>query len=313
MENLPILQNRILETVFYNRTLSQEQLEEILACEKTSLTKDLHSIIDFCSSNYSDTTDNISNNLLYYALFLLKQNESENQLNLILDILKWPDEKIYYWFSDLFTEYYWCLVYHFWQNETETLVAFLKNENFETFCKEQVALALCQIYLKKPENQNTISNYWTELLELYNNIPENSENIDYTYLAFFVNYIYQPSPYQKQLINSLYDKEYIDLGVNGYSDELFEIEEEERKCVTVFDLNDDFIKYENRDKSNVFDLFDELIKYENKDNSNFGSKMLENNELLNQAKTPYVAEKKINRNDPCTCGSGKKYKKCCLK
>ncbi|MFC4776312.1 SEC-C metal-binding domain-containing protein [Paenibacillus sp. GCM10023252] len=26
---------------------------------------------------------------------------------------------------------------------------------------------------------------------------------------------------------------------------------------------------------------------------------------------PYVAEAKVGRNDPCTCGSGKKYKKCC--
>ena len=27
----------------------------------------------------------------------------------------------------------------------------------------------------------------------------------------------------------------------------------------------------------------------------------------------YVKDKKIGRNDPCPCGSGKKYKKCCQK
>ncbi len=32
--------------------------------------------------------------------------------------------------------------------------------------------------------------------------------------------------------------------------------------------------------------------------------------LLNTPK-PVKAEKKIGRNDPCSCGSGKKYKKCC--
>ena len=26
---------------------------------------------------------------------------------------------------------------------------------------------------------------------------------------------------------------------------------------------------------------------------------------------PYVNENKVGRNEPCTCGSGKKYKKCC--
>jgi len=32
--------------------------------------------------------------------------------------------------------------------------------------------------------------------------------------------------------------------------------------------------------------------------------------LLNPTKT-VIAEKKIGRNEPCPCGSGKKYKKCC--
>ncbi len=32
--------------------------------------------------------------------------------------------------------------------------------------------------------------------------------------------------------------------------------------------------------------------------------------LLNPLKTK-IAEKKVGRNEPCQCGSGKKYKKCC--
>jgi uncharacterized protein len=31
-----------------------------------------------------------------------------------------------------------------------------------------------------------------------------------------------------------------------------------------------------------------------------------------QTESPHVEEQKIGRNDPCPCGSGKKYKKCCL-
>jgi len=27
---------------------------------------------------------------------------------------------------------------------------------------------------------------------------------------------------------------------------------------------------------------------------------------------PYISQKKVGRNDPCPCESGKKYKKCCL-
>lgn len=34
-------------------------------------------------------------------------------------------------------------------------------------------------------------------------------------------------------------------------------------------------------------------------------------DLLLNPQQPIVAEKKVGRNDPCPCGSGKKYKKCC--
>ncbi|MCL1141372.1 PBPRA1643 family SWIM/SEC-C metal-binding motif protein [Shewanella gaetbuli] len=38
--------------------------------------------------------------------------------------------------------------------------------------------------------------------------------------------------------------------------------------------------------------------------------IVELNGILNKPKA-VTASEKINRNDPCTCGSGKKYKKCC--
>jgi uncharacterized protein YchJ len=36
------------------------------------------------------------------------------------------------------------------------------------------------------------------------------------------------------------------------------------------------------------------------------------NLLLKELKTVSVASKPISKNAPCPCGSGKKYKKCCL-
>jgi hypothetical protein len=294
MKNIPTLHNKTLESIFENITLTNEQLNEILACEKASLTDDLHAIINFCDKDLDDKDDNISYNLLFYALFLLKEIQNENQLNLILDILKWDEDKIEYWFEDLFLEYYWNLVYHFGQKQIETLVDFLKLDGLYSFSKEQVALALFQIYLKHPEKQETISNYWTELLEFYNAIAEDSENIDYNYFAFFVSYIFEPNDDQKRLIKGLYDKDYIDLFVNGDYEALLEFTENERECSTVFDLNSN------------------LIKIENQYNTNYNAKIFEEFSRLGNNQKPIVLEKKINRNDPCLCGSGKKYKKCCL-
>ena len=37
------------------------------------------------------------------------------------------------------------------------------------------------------------------------------------------------------------------------------------------------------------------------------------NRPATEAPKPFVAQKRVGRNDPCPCGSGKKYKNCCGK
>jgi uncharacterized protein YchJ len=58
--------------------------------------------------------------------------------------------------------------------------------------------------------------------------------------------------------------------------------------------------------------------FENEEDSaeeNYFEQLTNNNlNFVHQPKvTPIVNEPKIGRNDPCPCGSGKKYKKCCGK
>lgn len=58
----------------------------------------------------------------------------------------------------------------------------------------------------------------------------------------------------------------------------------------------------------LLDLFEEAMRsYAHLGNS-IARALAENAE----PSEPYVAEPKVGRNDPCPCGSGKKYKKCCL-
>tara|TARA_Y100000588_G_scaffold394796_1_gene517341 strand:- start:434 stop:3151 length:2718 start_codon:yes stop_codon:yes gene_type:complete len=53
-------------------------------------------------------------------------------------------------------------------------------------------------------------------------------------------------------------------------------------------------------------------EFKHRDSNTFGATLPETSEPLNEGiKRPYVrADKKIGRNEPCPCGSGKKYKKC---
>jgi len=59
----------------------------------------------------------------------------------------------------------------------------------------------------------------------------------------------------------------------------------------------------------LMEVFEATRKYENKKENILD--ISEAEEVEDFPSTPVTREKKIGRNDPCPCGSGKKYKKCC--
>ena len=77
---------------------------------------------------------------------------------------------------------------------------------------------------------------------------------------------------------------------------------------------DDFSTFKGEiteELTNIGDLSHFILKEERK----IESKKLKNREgTVNYSNDePIRVEKKVGRNEPCPCGSGKKYKKCCLK
>jgi hypothetical protein len=297
--NLPTLNHEITKKLIFEDLLSREDLETILSLEHLSLVQDLENIIHFYLDNEEEVINNeetYSDNAIVYALFILKEVNAENQFDLIMKILELDEDTLDVWFGFNFTSFYWSLIVFYGENKLEVLKESLKHNKSEIFSNEQIALAILQIFFRNEEKHEIIRKYWTELLEYYNNLSE--EEVEPTYLAFFVSYIHRPNDYQMSLIKSLYDKNYIDESVNGSFEELFEFEEDFRELATVFDIQNDLEKYYNEIKNqNKFDNFDDYIDYLNNKNK----------------QSPIVnTQPKINRNDNCPCGSGKKYKKCCI-
>jgi preprotein translocase subunit SecA len=81
-----------------------------------------------------------------------------------------------------------------------------------------------------------------------------------------------------------------------------------RLLPTLDEHHDDYDEYDD-------DFFDEDFDIDDEGNDFFGE-FDENEDFLGaiEPQEPYVREQpKIGRNEPCPCGSGKKYKKCCGK
>ena len=298
--NLPTLNHEITKKLIFEDLLSSEDLETILSLDHPTLVQDLENIIHFYLDNEEEVIINediYSDNAIVYALFILKEVKAENQLDLVVKVLESEKDSIDIWFNDFFSEYYWSLIVFYGENNLEELKESLKKIKSEIFSNEQIALAILQIFFRNEEKHEIISAYWTELLEFYNNLSE--DEIEPTYLAFFVSYVHRPNDYQMSLIKSLYEKDFIDESINGSFEELFQIEEGYRELVTIFDIQSDLERYyngiNNQDKFYNFDKYIDHLKNKNKQSP-----------IIN-------TQPKVNRNDNCPCGSGKKYKKCCIK
>ncbi|TYS18119.1 hypothetical protein FZC78_08130 [Rossellomorea vietnamensis] len=55
-----------------------------------------------------------------------------------------------------------------------------------------------------------------------------------------------------------------------------------------------------------------MNEIEHPDLQEIKSNLIAQEKRIEEAVAPIVREEKVGRNDPCPCGSGKKYKKCCL-
>ncbi len=94
----------------------------------------------------------------------------------------------------------------------------------------------------------------------------------------------------------------IGLRAYGQRDPLIEYKHEayEMFNMMIEEIHEDIVRY-------VYHVtFVEKPKEERKD-------MVENRGAEEVKKTPATSSKVVGRNDPCPCGSGKKYKKCCGK
>jgi SEC-C motif len=106
------------------------------------------------------------------------------------------------------------------------------------------------------------------------------------------------------IVKVLFDKDYIDETICGeYKD-------------VVNEFKDNNYVPDKRELKSIKDFYAEVCEdWESNEDKNEDVNF-DDFEIMDDVDThilPIRTEPKIGRNDPCPCGSGKKYKKCCLK
>lgn len=287
-----------------------EEVEEYINLDRQKVIADLESLLKdhfyHYPQNYEEYLD-----APFHAFMILGELEAEESLPVILEMMGQTEEYYRDVFEDLFNEYAWGVLFKTGRHQLSLLEEYLKEPGKYRFFRSGVLEVLKQIYLHLPAKRMEVTAVYDRLLTFYGEVGAEDNIIDNELNGFLVVDLMDLR--QRQFlpqIEKLYEMGYVHPTICGSFEDVAKMMKKGRRepsyhkqeLLSLQEIYRDLYEdeeYEDgyEDEYDPEDLYGVLSEpYVNREDSD-----------------PYVREhKKIGRNDPCPCGSGKKFKKCCL-
>lgn len=217
-----------------------------------------------------------------HAIHILALIKSREALELLLDIIRYHEDDL----SDWLTESVPSLLVAFGEDAIERLKEFTKDDTLETFVRAMGVTALRVLAIKHPTHIEDVKEHIIKLLN------HTSDDVFASLIVDDLASFHDPSLMPE--IHRAFEE--------GKIDEFHMPEKEVEKII-----------------KGVYD--DDLDRLTEAPLDHFSRKNVEYLHNMHHAEPeekhiePAEAKpkkKKIGRNEPCPCGSGKKYKKCCM-
>jgi tetratricopeptide (TPR) repeat protein len=299
----PEFENQIIHELYnYSLDISENILNEILALPRKSVIADLELLLKdainrnkyFNEIRFKETT----HSFVIHAFFILKELEATESLPALLSFMEYDYEFIEYWLGNHKTETCWQCFFILGLHQTEKLEAFLKLPGIDTYSKAELSVALAQIAMHYPERRDEIVALYTSIFEHFLQSTVEDNVIDSELIGLMICDLIDAQLVELlPVIKRLFEYNYVAQGVCGSYSAVEESitnkkHKDKRALLPIFDLYKQFIQN--------WGIQEDDVDYEDKLNN-----------LYHSSTMPIIAPEKIERNAPCPCGSGKKYKKCC--
>lgn len=296
---------------------TKENIDTILALPRETLIQDLENIILKSIYEEDELETEATYDLVSHTIFFLTELKSTESLPVILQMLRQDDDYYIYWFGDIIGDIFMQYLLQLALVYPSELKEYAKEANRETYFKQQVFEAQEAVVFFYPEKRAEVLAWIGELLDFYYREKENEDILDTTLFGFI-----------ESVILNLHFKELLPVLEKFHKEGLID----EMVCGNIDDVRKEFEREDRGDEfveRTIYELFEfkqwrhhekkefsqeELKKTENdlawlkRDTEALKKKEYSANNL-NEPKTE--SSIKVGRNDPCPCGSGKKYKKCC--
>jgi hypothetical protein len=299
----PDFKNKEISWLYENGLrIDKEKLKIILKLPYDSLVSDLILMLKDTCFRYeyfkktADKSEEWPENRMSFpihAIYLLGELKAEESLNDILDTFRQGKEFLEFWYHDFITGNLWEPLYYIAENQLEVLKNFVLSPNIWAYARSEVSCCVGQIGLHQPERREEVISWFRDVFNHLAGASLEDEIIDSDFIGLAIcDALDLSAPELLPGIKRLFDHGYVSKSICGDFDE---IEKD------IFKPAESFFK---KDLLNVFDRYNEIIStwygYTREDESS------------DSGTEPVKVEVKTGRNDACPCGSGKKYKKCCL-
>lgn len=320
----PSLQHPEINALFeYGLDIPDSVLDPILALPRESLIADLEALVQLAEGqDIENQEETVHTWFPFHALMLLGHLRSEQSLPLVLDMLRLPDDDMNFWFGDLPVEDFWGIILWCGLNRIPELVEFIKDRSVpDDFMRGIVVDALEQIAFHFPERREEMVQQLGDLLTWFNDL-ETFEETDVQAATSVTNALadLEATAYLP-VIGALFEKDRVDEMVRGdwemYLAEFGDTYNSKRPLWHTYrewldTRGEGWRKMIAQNERYALEAEKRRLEKE------LQQKKLEARRLQTDLKNTLLQKQrltggghKIGRNDPCPCGSGKKYKRCC--
>lgn len=284
---------KAIEEIKYRTERFPEEAFQVITSNKEEAIPYLREAVD-CAIREGVELD-ADRQLHFYALYLLAEFQDRASFSKIMELVSLSEDTVEYLIGDCKTEGLRDILYNTYDGDIALLKESVQNRDIDQFVRSSMLDVMGQLYLDGtlPENE------WKEFLKV---IIHDGREYDYVYNAtgqvlcqcHFIDMLPE--------IRYMFDRNLLDEitmgGYDSYVDAMFEyLEDEKNFCEPTFNAADNLRHW--------------AMFSESQDRAP-GEKDLKKALRMLEKEWNQPAQKKISRNAPCPCGSGKKYKYCCL-
>jgi hypothetical protein len=296
-ENLALLKD-------FSPDFPRDALKEIQENKEDYIPELLESL-DFAVRNANELLESKSDYFLFtYAMFLLAEFREKKAFPYLVAMLRLPEDQIDFLLGDRLTEGFSQVLFCTYDDENlQLLHDIIEDKDVYEWARVAALNVYKLLYLEGHVDQEEIVSTLRTLI--YDKLPPDDSYVVFTGIVGCVidSHLYDMIPD----VRFLYNNDRVDTVVyghyDGFIDSIFYKERSESPYINdaisemkwwyCFKKEDENQEYDN-------DSLDKMIEDMRKG-------------IKQETATQKVQKtKKIGRNEPCPCGSGKKYKKCCI-